>query len=135
MKVTMNHVAVMADDTRALADFYRDVIGLPPVVPPAAQDAKPEANKWLQLGDHELHVVQRDPDLAARLGSGVDPINAHFAFSVESAELRKELVQRLTEAGVKWVDWSPLGVPDKSRAFFLDPGNNLIEILVAGQQQ
>jgi catechol 2,3-dioxygenase-like lactoylglutathione lyase family enzyme len=135
MKVSMNHVAVMADDARALAEFYRDVIGLEPVVAPAAQNVDPNSYKWLKLGDHELHVVERDTELAKRLGVSIDPINAHFAFTVESVERREELIQRLTEAGVKWMDWSPHGIPGKYQLFFLDPGNNLIEFQVSGPQQ
>jgi catechol 2,3-dioxygenase-like lactoylglutathione lyase family enzyme len=132
MKISMNHVAVMADDARQLAAFYRDVVGLEPVVAPAAQHVNPDSYKWLKLGDHELHIVQRDDQLATRLGVNIDPIKAHFAFSVESMESREELIDRLTKAGVKWMDWSPHGIPGKYQLFFLDPGGNLIEFQVVG---
>lgn len=48
MKVSMNHVAVMADDARALADFYKNVIGLEPVVAPEAQNVKSQLLQMAQ---------------------------------------------------------------------------------------
>jgi glyoxylase I family protein len=135
LKISMNHVAVMADDARALAEFYRDVVGLEPVAAPAAQSVNPDSYTRLKLGDHELHVVERDPELARRLGVGIDPIKAHFAFAVESVERRAELIKCLTDAGVKWLDWAPHGVPGKHQIFFLDPGNNLIEFQVDETKQ
>lgn len=132
MKVSMNHVAVMADDARALADFYKNVIGLEPVVAPEAQNVNPDSYKWLKLGEHELHVVERDEHLAKNLGVNIDPIKAHFAFTVESTETREELIKRLQGAGIEWMDWSPHGIPGKYQLFFRDPGGNLIEFQVSG---
>jgi catechol 2,3-dioxygenase-like lactoylglutathione lyase family enzyme len=131
MKVTMNHVAVIADDARALADFYSNVIGLPPAMDPAIQQGDAKTPHRLKLGDHELHVVPNDEDLAKQLGGSIDKARPHFAYTVETVEQRDELIQRLSDADVKWVDWSPSGVPDKNQVFFLDPGNNLIKVQVA----
>lgn len=131
MKVTMNHVAVIADDARALADFYSNVIGLPVAMDSAAQQGGANISHRLKLGDHELHIVPNDEELARQLGGSIDQARPHFAYTVENAEQRDELIQRLSDADVKWVDWSPNGVPDKNQVFFLDPGNNLIKIQVA----
>jgi catechol 2,3-dioxygenase-like lactoylglutathione lyase family enzyme len=129
MTLKVNHVAVAGDDARALATFYREVIGLEPMYTPAAQTEliDPDSYKWLRIGDLELHVVQKDETMAPRLALDIDPLAAHFAFEVESKEKIREISERLTKAGVKWIDWSKHGIPGKEQIFMVDPGGNLVE--------
>ncbi|MBX9451540.1 MAG: VOC family protein [Mesorhizobium sp.] len=129
MKLKLNHVAVAGDDALALAKFYREVIGLEPMHTPAAQTEHidPDSYKWLRIGDSELHVVQKDDTMAPRLALNIDPLAAHFAFEAESKEHIREISERLTAAGVKWMDWSKHGIPGKEQIFMVDPGGNLVE--------
>lgn len=132
MKLKLNHVAVMADNSHELAAFYREVVGLDPMVTPGAKSVDPNSYKWLKVGEQELHVVQRDDALAPRLALEIDPLKAHFAFEVDSVEGIREITERLTEAGVKWMDWSPHGIPGKHQVFMVDPGGNLVEFQLGG---
>lgn len=134
MKLKINHVAVASDDALGLAKFYREVIGLDPMYTPGAQTAHidPNSYKWLKIGDQELHVVQKDDKLQAKLALNIDPLAAHFAFEVESVEEIKAIGERLTAAGVTWMDWSKHGIPGKEQIFMVDPGGNLVEFQLSG---
>jgi glyoxylase I family protein len=131
VKVRMDHVAIVADNARELATFYREVVGLEPLVAPAAQSIDGDDYRWLKMGNQELHIMQRDDALDERLGVSINPIRLHFGFSIESTETRQELIEKLTGLGMKWMDWSPHGIPGKHQLFFVDPGGNLIEIQVS----
>ncbi len=135
MALRLNHVAVMADSAHDLVAFYREVIGLEPMVAPGAQSMDPNSFKWLRLGGHELHVVQRDDSLAPRLKLSIDPLKAHYAIEVDSVEEIEAVKKRLTDANVRWIDWSPHGIPGKHQVFMVDPGGNLVEFQLAGKKQ
>lgn len=130
MKLKLGHITVGADNARAVADFYRNVIGLEPVVTPNAQNVDPNAYKWLKFGGTELHIVERDPSLHKRLGVSIDPMAPHLAIELESVEEIQAMADRLTKAGVQWMDWSPHGIPGRHQMFMVDPGGNLIEFLL-----
>jgi catechol 2,3-dioxygenase-like lactoylglutathione lyase family enzyme len=127
MKLRINHVAIMADDAKDLSKFYREVLGLEPTHTPSATEINLDTYKWLRAGDSEIHIVGRDDTVAKRLGLEIDPMKSHFAFECESPEQIREITDRLTKAGVKWIDWSPYGIPGKHQVFMIDPGGNLVE--------
>jgi catechol 2,3-dioxygenase-like lactoylglutathione lyase family enzyme len=127
MKLKINHVAVMADDAKEVSKFYREVLGLEPMHTPAATEIDVDTYRWLKAGNSEIHIVQRDDTVAPRLGLSIDPMKAHFAFECESVEQIREITERLSAAGVKWIDWSPHGIPGKHQVFMIDPGGNLVE--------
>jgi catechol 2,3-dioxygenase-like lactoylglutathione lyase family enzyme len=127
MKFKLNHIAVMADDSKEVAKFYRDVLGFEPIHTPGAKSIDVDTYKWLKLDGGEVHIVQRDDALAPRLNLEIDPLKAHFAIECESVEQIREITERLTKAGVKWMDWSPHGIPGKHQVFMIDPGGNLVE--------
>lgn len=127
MNLKLNHIAVMADDSKVVAKFYREVLGFEPIYTPGAHSIDVDTYKWLKLDGGEVHIVQRDDTLAARLGVKIDPLKAHFAIECKSPEQIREITERLTAAGVEWMDWSPHGIPGKHQVFMIDPGGNLVE--------
>ena len=134
LNMKLNHVAIIADDAKALASFYREVIGLEPAVTLGAQSVNPDSYKWLKLGDLELHMIQKNDELARELGVDINPLRNHFAIEVESIEGLKEIAERLTKAGIQWMDWSPHGVPGLHQMFMIDPGGNLVEFHLGGKK-
>lgn len=131
MKLRLNHVAIIADDAKELATFYREVIGLEPVVTGNAQSVDPNSYKWLKLGDNELHMIQRNDELAKRLGVEINPLRNHFAIDVDSVEGITKITEKLTEAGIQWMDWSPHGIPGRHQVFMVDPAGNIVEFQLA----
>jgi catechol 2,3-dioxygenase-like lactoylglutathione lyase family enzyme len=132
MKLNVNHITIGSDNARELASFYLNVVGLQPTITPGAKNVDPNSYKWLKLGDKELHIVERDKSIAERLGVNIDPMNPHLAIDVETVEELHDLRDRLVKSGVKWMDWSPHGIPGKHQIFIVDPGGNLIEFLLKG---
>lgn len=127
MNLKLNHIAVMADNSSEVSKFYRDVLDFEPIYTPGAASVDLDTYKWLKMDGGELHIVGRDPNLAKDLGVSIDPMHAHFAIECESAEQIRKITERLTAAGVKWMDWSPHGIPGKHQVFMIDPGGNLVE--------
>jgi catechol 2,3-dioxygenase-like lactoylglutathione lyase family enzyme len=133
MKLSLGHITVGADNARTVADFYRNVIGLEPVATPGATSVDPNSYKWLKLGNTELHIVERDKSLHQRLGVSIDPMAPHLAIELDSVEDIHAMADRLTKAGVDWMDWSPHGIPGRHQMFMIDPGGNLIEFLLGSK--
>jgi catechol 2,3-dioxygenase-like lactoylglutathione lyase family enzyme len=127
MELKLNHVAVMADESGPLARFYREVLDFEPIHTPGATSIDVDTYKWLKMEEGEIHIVERDDTVAPRLGLDVDPMKAHFAIECQSVEQIREITERLTKAGVKWIDWSPYGIPGKHQVFMLEPSGNLVE--------
>lgn len=127
----VNHVTIGATDARSLSEFYREVIGLEMVVAPTAGSVDSNSYKWLKLGNTELHIVERDPQVQARLGLDIDPMAPHIAIELDSVEEIKVMADKLTKAGVRWMDWSPHGILGKHQMFMADPGGNLIEFILS----
>lgn len=133
MNPRLGHVTVGGKNARAVADFYRTVIGLEPAVTLGAQNVDPNSYKWLKLGDTELHIVELDTSMHERLGLAINPMNPHVAIELDSAEEIREMADRLTKAGIKWIDFSPHGIPGRHQMFMVDPGGNLVEFLLGSK--
>jgi catechol 2,3-dioxygenase-like lactoylglutathione lyase family enzyme len=119
------HVGIVADDVEQLATFYRDVIGLEPIKAERAQSPRMMPLRWFTMGPHELHIVQRDPEIAADLGVSINPsLQPHFALLVDDlAALRG----RLDSSGTEWVDWGRIGISGLNQIFVRDPDGNVVE--------
>ncbi|HEY1689442.1 MAG TPA: VOC family protein [Solirubrobacteraceae bacterium] len=124
-RFSFQHVGVVAADVARLERFYTDVIGLEPIATPAAQSAEMMGFSWLRLGEHELHVIERSPDFAQRMGVSINPsLQPHFAVRIDDIEALK---RRLTAAGVEWIDWSRIGISGLNQIFVRDPEGNVVE--------
>jgi len=124
-RVTLQHVGIVTSDVDRLTRFYRDVIGLELFAASEAQSEHMVPFRWLRLGDHELHVVQRDPRLAERLNVSINPsVQPHFAVRVDDIEALK---RRLDANGVEWIDWGHIGIRGLNQIFMRDADGNVVE--------
>ena len=55
------HVSIVADDLEESVDFYESVFGMKRIPTPAFD----ERIQWLQCGEFQLHLVERDDDSPA----------------------------------------------------------------------
>jgi catechol 2,3-dioxygenase-like lactoylglutathione lyase family enzyme len=124
-KFDIQHVGVISDDVPRLSRFYEEVIGLEPKQTPPAQSRLMMDFRWLRLGEHELHVVERSPGFERRAGVSINPsLQPHFAVRVDDMEALK---RRLEASGTEWVDWGRIGIAGLNQIFVRDPDGNVVE--------
>ncbi|MGZ4676316.1 MAG: VOC family protein [Acidimicrobiia bacterium] len=114
MKVQgVHHVSLDVDDLDAALHFYVDQLGFTAL--PRPDFGFPGA--WLEMGDHQLHLIEVAGPLPANGGR-------HFALEVAD---RDGAVEELRAAGVT-VDPVPAMAGAGLQAFLHDPAGNLIEL-------
>lgn len=113
MKVGVHHVALDVDDLDAALRFYVGGMGFTELRRP--DFGFPGA--WLDMGDHQLHLVEVAGPLPANGGR-------HFALRVDDLD---DAVASLRAQGVK-VDPIPETPGAGRQAFLVDPSGNLIEL-------
>lgn len=115
--ININHVSVHADDLEESVAFYEEVFGMERI--PAPNFEAPV--EWLQCGDQQLHLFDRDVDA---------PVYHHFGMTVENFEELFRIAQE-RELFANWDDSGNPGVyslPDGAVQVYLnDPAGNLIE--------
>merc|ERR1712154_182514 len=115
------------DNVERLTNFYVEVMGFTKMPRPDF----PFGGSWLQLGDIQLHVIERNPDWNAP----EDPFNTngrprsgpraltrghHVAFLTDSIQ---EIILKLNHLGIEYYG----GKVDQ--LWFYDPDGNGIEIM------
>jgi catechol 2,3-dioxygenase-like lactoylglutathione lyase family enzyme len=114
----LNHVSVLALDLEESTDFYVDVFDMEKL--PTANFEVPV--QWLQAGDCQLHLFEREMDAVPYY---------HFGLTVENFE---EVYQRAKQDGLfaNWDDYADSSIyrlPDGAAQMYLnDPAGNLIEV-------
>ena len=88
---TFNHVGVAARSLDESLAFYTGIFGMEQIPSPAFR--QPAA--WLRLGDHELHLFQRD---------SAAPRVQHFALNVDDFE-----AVYVTAKTLDILDWNTWG--------------------------
>jgi lactoylglutathione lyase len=114
----LNHVSVHAVDLEKSTRFYEEVFGAERV--PTPNFGFPVV--WLQVGEHQIHLFQRDVSEAPRfhhLSFDVDDFEAVFLKARELGCLRQE------EGGGGLVRQHPAGWV---QMYLEDPAGNLIEV-------
>jgi lactoylglutathione lyase len=114
----INHVSIHADDLEESIAFYEDVLGMERIPSPNFEAPV----EWLQCGDQQLHLFDRDIEASAY---------HHFGMTVEDFEAFFQTAQE-RELFANWDDTDDLGVyslPDGVvQAYLNDPAGNLIEV-------
>lgn len=116
-QAALNHVSVLAKDLDESVAFYRDVFDMEPLPTPNFEVPV----KWLQAGDCQLHLFERDIDAIGYY---------HFGLTVENFE---EVYRYAKEHDVfaTWDDTSDASIyrlPDGVAQMYLhDPAGNLVE--------
>jgi catechol 2,3-dioxygenase-like lactoylglutathione lyase family enzyme len=112
----LNHVSVHADDLEESSRFYEEVFGAERV--PTPNFGFPVV--WLQIGEQQLHLFQREPVDAPRyhhLAFDVDDFEAVFLKARERDCLREEDGVHVREHPAGW-----------AQMYLEDPAGNLIEV-------
>lgn len=114
----INHVSVHADDLETSIAFYEDVFGMHRVPSPNFEAPV----EWLQCGEQQLHLFDRDVDV---------PVYHHFGVTVDDFE---EVFRAAQERDLfaNWDDSGDPGIyslPDGAVQVYLnDPAGNLVEV-------
>lgn len=118
VRVSLNHVSVLADDIEESAAFYCDVLGMERVPTPNFEVPV----QWLATESGQVHLFERDIDAAQYY---------HFGLTVDDFEV----VYRRAKSDdlfAQWGDSSDASIyklPDGAAQMYLnDPAGNLLEI-------
>ena len=137
--VTIHHVNLPANDVRASARFYTEIIGMSEgswIFPPAEQvgHISSDTNKLTILpattmsrGDNAgLHLIKPDPEFARKNQLDHNPsIGGHVALQVDDLDA---VIQRLQAAGVPYSLTGTFAIPKMRHLYCYDPSMNLLEI-------
>ena len=139
MSCTIHHVNLPANDVRASAIFYGDIVGMAEgawVFPPADQvghiSADPNRMTLFPLANASqgensgLHLIAPEPEFARKNGLDHNPsIGGHVAFQVDSLDA---VISRLKAAGIPYSLTGTFAIPGMRHLYVYDPSMNLIEI-------
>ncbi len=93
----IHHVSLAVSDLARSENFYRDVLGLPPIERPQfTYNDKPLNGKWFGLpGGQQLHLVETDSGTwkPRPLKRPIDYRDSHFAIRVQNIEHVEQLLQ------------------------------------------
>lgn len=118
MPVTLNHIIVHAADPVATANFYADILNLPPA-------RRLGHFTVLQVGETSLDMLQTDQAIAS----------GHFAFLVSEAEFTDVMARIENRSLPYWADpfhtlpdainrWD-----DGRGVYFDDPNGHILEVI------
>jgi glyoxylase I family protein len=109
--LALHHVSLMVHDLDDALDFYTSVLGMrqrtdrPALAPRGA---------WLDVGDHQLHLIEGTPPPA---------LGQHFAVRVTDLDATRELLlSRGAEVS------AAVSIGTARQAFLQDPSGNAIEL-------
>jgi catechol 2,3-dioxygenase-like lactoylglutathione lyase family enzyme len=151
---TFWHVGLVVDDLDAMAEFYRDVIGLAPVTDLLVQDSALDEHEPGAIVTHRLDELMRLTGTEIRIRHFSDPTHtrflellaypAHPAEAVERGSNRPlglnhlgltvrsldAVIERIETSGTGRLLSGPVALPDFGGrfAFVADPEGNLLEL-------
>ncbi len=139
MICTIHHVNLPANDVRASARFYSNIVGMAEgswIFPPAEQvghiSADPEKltlfpTSTTSEGENAgLHRTRSQPDFARNTQLEQHPsIGGHVALQVKSLDV---VINRLKAAGIPYSLTGTFAIPGMRHLYVYDPSMNLIEI-------
>ncbi len=137
--VTIHHVNLPANDVRASARFYAEIIGMSEgswVFPPPEQvghiSADPDkltlfpATTVSQGANAGLHLIRPDPEFARKNHLDHNPsIGGHVALQVDDLD---GVIERLKAAGIPYSLTGTFAIPGMRHLYCYDPSMNLLEI-------
>jgi glyoxylase I family protein len=113
---TLDHASICVTDLARARQFYEGLLGLIA----ANRPEFPFPGMWYQLGEGQLHLIQREPlhriDGCAHTINATDP---HFAIQVDDLDA---LRRRMESAGVEVLAFGG------EQLWVLDPDGNTVEL-------
>ena len=139
MMVTIHHVNLPANDVRASARFYAEIIGMSEgswIFPPAQQVGHISSDtskltifptSMVSQGDNAgLHLIRPEPEFARKNQLDHNPsIGGHIAFQVDDLDA---VITRLQAAGIAYSLTGTFAIPGMRHLYCYDPSMNLIEV-------
>jgi len=137
--VTIHHVNLPANDVRASAKFYTEIIGMSEgswVFPPPEKvgHISSDHSKLALLpattvsqGDNAgLHLIRPDPEFARKNQLDHNPsIGGHVALQVDDLDA---VIRRLKVAAIPYSLTGTFAIPGMRHVYCYDPSMNLLEI-------
>lgn len=134
MKLTLHHINLATENVERMERFYRDVLGLDPVIdglPVLEKDRGYSGNvAFAGARSHsdtiQFHLAQKDIHAGFNAGQQVNPVSrGHIAFRTDDLAAFKK---HLEDKGVPYSDWGNAAVETWHQIFFYDPDGNVIEV-------
>jgi glyoxylase I family protein len=113
---TLDHASICVTDVVRSRQFYEGLLGLVP----AERPDFPFPGMWYQLGEGQLHLIQRERSQAQ--GGSTQVINAtdpHFAIQVNDLDAMR---RRIEAAGLEMLAFGG------DQLWVLDPDGNTVEL-------
>ena len=133
LKLEFHHINYVSRDVDALHDFYVNILKMDEIAPQnfPRTDATKETGydgkiKFATEGSMQMHLAERDLDVAARNGRHINPVDrGHIAFRTDDIEAFK---QHLRDHGIAFADYGTTFAAEWYQIFFHDPEGNIIEV-------
>jgi glyoxylase I family protein len=133
LKLEFHHINYVSKDVDGLQRFYIDILKMEPIAPQnfprttASKDAGYDGNiKFATEGSMQMHLAERDLDVAARNGQHINPVErGHIAFRTDDIDAFK---QHLRDNDIAFADYGTAFAAEWHQIFFHDPEGNIIEV-------
>lgn len=129
MKLEFHHINFVSEDVDRMHDFYTNVLGLDDM--PVEQFPRNKGGfdgkiKFATEGKMQMHLAERDLDVAFRNGQVINPVHAgHIAFRTDDLAA---FLKILDDRGIPYSDYGTTFAKEWHQVFFMDPEGNVIEV-------
>ena len=133
VKLEFHHINYVSHDVDALHAFYTNILKMDAIAP--QQFPRTDADetsgydgkiKFATEGSMQMHLAERDLDVAARNGRHINPVErGHIAFRTDDIEAFK---QHLRDNDIAFADYGTAFAAEWYQIFFHDPEGNIIEV-------
>lgn len=117
---TLHHITLTVRHLDRARAFYGGVLELPELPRPPFDFP----GAWYNLGDRQLHLIERPEARTNRGTTEIDSRDGHFALRVRSY---RQALEHLTRHGVALRD-SPRNLTPWPQIYLTDPDGNVIEL-------
>jgi glyoxylase I family protein len=111
---TLDHTSICVTNVDRSRQFYEGLLGLTPTQRPDFGFP----GRWYQLGEGQLHLIQRERTGPAG-NTSIDPTDPHFAVQVDDLDAMR---RRIQTAGLEMLDFGA------EQLWVRDPDGNTVEL-------
>jgi glyoxylase I family protein len=111
----LDHTSICVTNVERSRQFYEGLLGLTPMERPDFGFP----GMWYQLGDGQLHLIQRERTAAPGNDGTINATDPHFAIQVDDLEGMRRCIQA---AGVQMLDFG------SGQLWVHDPDGNTVEL-------